>query len=223
MKRMMIGLMFGSFLAGSAALQARDQASQGSAAAGQAPRPAASAPAPQAPAPAATTPVAPQPAVSVPFPPDAKVAYVNMQYVVSESKMGKAGTDKLKALSDSKNAELVTKNRAVQALQQEIATNQSVWSSTVLAQKNADLTRMQNELQYLQQQRDTDMQTLNEQLLAEFGDKVLPLVEQIRAERGLWIIFSAGDGSNIAAAHAGLDLSQEVVNRLDATPAAATK
>jgi outer membrane protein len=151
----------------------------------------------------------------VPFPADAKVGFVNMQYVVSESKLGKAGTEKLKALSDSKNADLVAKNRAVQQLQQDIANNQSVWSSSVLSQKNADLTRLQNELQYLQQQRDTDMQTLNEQLLSEFGEKVLPIVEQIRSEKGLWIIFSAGDGSNIAAAHPGLDLSSEVVKRLD--------
>jgi outer membrane protein len=214
MKRMMIALALGSYLlTGSLA-----HAAQG--AAGQTPRPGTPA-APPATAPAASkpAPAAPQPAAAVPFPADAKVAYVNMQYVVSESKLGKSGTEKLKALADSKNTDLVAKNRAVQSLQQDIANNQSVWSSSVLAQKNADLTRMQNELQFLQQQRDTDMQTLNEQLLAEFGEKVLPIVEQVRAERGLWMIFSAGDGSNIAAAHAGLDLSQEVVNRLDASGA----
>jgi Skp family chaperone for outer membrane proteins len=212
MKRMMIALALGSYLlTGSLA-----HAAQG--AASQTPRPAT----PAAPPASQPAPAAPQPAAPVPFPADAKVAYVNMQYVVSESKLGKSGTEKLKALADSKNADLVAKNRAVQSLQQDIANNQSVWSSSVLAQKNADLTRMQNELQFLQQQRDTDMQTLNEQLLAEFGEKVLPIVEQVRAERGLWMIFSAGDGSNIAAAHAGLDLSQEVVNRLDASGATAS-
>ena len=39
--------------------------------------------------------------------------------------------------------------------------------------------------------------------------------EELRKERGLWIIFALGDNSNIAAAHAGLDLSAEIVKRLD--------
>ena len=46
---------------------------------------------------------------------------------------------------------------------------------------------------------------------------MLPIVEEVRMERGLWIIFALGENSNIAAAHAGLDLSGEIVKRLDAT------
>ena len=56
-----------------------------------------------------------------------------------------------------------------------------------------------------------------EQLLQNFQAKVLPIVEDLRKEKGLWIIFALGDNSNIAAAHAGLDLSWEVIKRLDAT------
>jgi hypothetical protein len=58
---------------------------------------------------------------------------------------------------------------------------------------------------------------LNTELLKSFQEQVLPLVEKLREERGLWIIFALGDNSNIAAAHAGLDLSAEIVKRLDAT------
>jgi outer membrane protein len=208
MKRMMIAIALGALVVGpSAAAAAAPQAS----AAKQAPSPA---------TPPATTTPAPAAPAAVPFPADARIGYVNMQYIVSESKLGKAGTDKLRQLSDSKNTELATKNRAIQQAQQEIQTNQSVWAPNVLAQKNADLAKMQNELQFLTQQRDTDMQTLNQQLLDEFGQKVLPIVEQVRAEKKLWMVFVTGDA--IAAAQPGLDLSDEVIKRLDAVAPTAT-
>jgi hypothetical protein len=44
----------------------------------------------------------------------------------------------------------------------------------------------------------------------------MPLVEEVRVEKDLWIIFALGQDSNIAAAHLGLDLSVELVKRLDA-------
>jgi outer membrane protein len=206
MKRMMIAIALGALMVGpSAAAAAAPQAS----AQKPATPPAATTPAPAAPAPAA-----------VPFPADARIGYVNMQYIVSESKLGKAGTEKLRQLSESKNTELASKNRAIQQAQQEIQTNQSVWAPNVLAQKNADLAKMQNELQFLTQQRDTDMQTLNQQLLDEFGQKVIPIVEQVRAEKKLWMVFVTGDA--IAAAQPGLDLSDDVIKRLDAVAPTAT-
>ena len=39
-----------------------------------------------------------KPPAPVPFPADAKVGYVDMQYVISESKLGKAGLEKIQAL-----------------------------------------------------------------------------------------------------------------------------
>ena len=54
------------------------------------------------------------------------------------------------------------------------------------------------------------------QLLQGFQEQVLPIVEEMRNEKGLWIVFALGENSNIAAAHAGLDLSAELVKRLDA-------
>ena len=55
----------------------------------------------------------------------------------------------------------------------------------------------------------------NQELLQDFQAKVLPVVETMRTERGLWMIFSLSRESGIAAAHAGLDLTAELVKRLD--------
>jgi Skp family chaperone for outer membrane proteins len=228
MTRMMIALFVGTLFVG---LQTPSYAAQ--AAAGRtgtaapatqtAPRPATpagqtpprpAAPAAQAPPTATPAPAGPVPG-SVPFPADAKVGYVNMQYIVNESQLGKSGQDKVKALVDRQNTDRAAKNQEIQKLQQEISSGASVLSQPVLAQKNSDLDRLTRQAQFDEQQRQADLQNLQDQLLDEFSQKVLPIVEQVRAEKNLWIIFTGGEGSNIAAIHPGLDLSAEVIKRLD--------
>ena len=60
-----------------------------------------------------------------------------------------------------------------------------------------------------------DFDALQSQLLDEFGQKVLPIVEAIRAERKLWFIFTTGEDSGLLAVAPAIDLSAEVVSRLD--------
>lgn len=174
---------------------------------------AAGAQAPTAPAPA-TPPAAAAPVAA--FPADARIGFVNLQAVVQTSQLGRAGQERLKALTDKKSAEIGEKNKEIQTLQQEIQSGQNVLAPAVLAQKNSDLERRNREMQFLQEQAQVDVDALQSQLLDEFGAKVLPIVEQVRAERNLWAVFTTGEGSGLAAINAALDLSAEVVRRLDA-------
>jgi outer membrane protein len=175
------------------------------------------APRPAAPAPATPVP-APVPAPApVAFPAEAKIGFIEMQTVVNSSRLGKAGQEQMKQLNDKKGAELTARNKQLQTLQQEVASGAGVLSAAVLTQKNAEIERMTRELQFMQEQAQADIQALQQQLLEDFGEKVLPIVEKIRVEKGLWVVFTLGDGSGVAAVHPGLDLSVEVVKRLDAT------
>jgi outer membrane protein len=167
-----------------------------------------------------TTPVAPAPkpaATPVPFPADAKVAYIDLQVVVRDSKLGKTGQESMKVLNDKLGAELAKKNKEIQALQDKMKTQQGVVSDTVYNGMVKDLERLGREAQFMQQDAQVQIDQKNAELLGDFQAKVLPIVEEMRKEKGLWIIFALGENSNIAAAHAGLDLSPEIVKRLDAT------
>ena len=168
--------------------------------------------------PAAPAPAAPKPAATpVPFPAEAKVAYIDLQVVVRDSKLGKAGQESMKVLNDKLAAALAVKNKEIQALQDKIKTQQGVVSDTVMNGMAKDLERLGREAQFMQQDAQVQIDQKNAELLQDFQVKVLPIVEEMRKEKGLWIIFALGENSNIAAAHAGLDLSGEVVKRLDAT------
>ena len=153
----------------------------------------------------------------IPFPADAKVAFLDLQAVVQQSKLGKQGRDEMQKLNDKLGAELAAKNKEIQALQEKMKTQQGVVSEAVYNNMGKELDRLTREAQFKQQDAQAQVDSLNQELLKSFQEKVLPVVEELRKERGLWIIFALGDNSNIAAAHAGLDLSAEIVKRLDAT------
>lgn len=160
-------------------------------------------------------PTTPKPVPVVPFPPDSKLAFVSMQTVVAESQLGKAGQKTMQTLQDKKAAEMTAKNKQIDTLKKEITSQQGVLSAPALQAKSTELDRLTRELQFAQQDAQAEVDSLNLQLLENFRDKVLPILDAIRNERGLWAIFSVQD-SGAAVWHPGLDLSMEVVKRLDA-------
>lgn len=175
----------------------------------QTPPPATQKPAAQLPMPSPT----PAP---VPFPEGAKVAFIDLQRIVGESALGKQGSDAMKALNDKLGADLAAKNKEIQALQDQIKTQQNVVSEAKMQEMTRNLDKLQRAAQFAQEDAQVQVNQLNQELLSGFQQKVLPIVEKLRDEKGLWIVFALGDQSNIAAAHAGLDLSAEVIKRLDA-------
>ena len=86
-----------------------------------------------------------------------------------------------------------------------------------------DLDRLQLDAQAAQQKANADEQNLNEDLLTDFSQKAMPVIEELRVEKDLWVILGVTEvGENgggqliVASANPGLDLSMEIVKRLDA-------
>jgi outer membrane protein len=180
-------------------------------------------PAQNPPVPAAPPPQLPTP--PVPFPVDAKIAFIDLQAIVAQSQIGKAGQKQMQALSEKKSADLADKTKKIQALQQEIQQQTTLLSPAALTAKNNELDRMQREFQFAQQDAQAEVENLNQQLMTGFQDKVLPIVDALGKEKNLHAVFVLDrDNTIVAYVHPGLDLTSEVVKRLDAKyPAAAIK
>lgn len=183
--------------------------------------PPAGAPKPQTPAqPPATPPTAAQPAPKpatppVPFPQDAKIAFIDINTIAATSAAGKEATKRLAALNDKKLAEINEKNKQLQAAQTKLNTGGAVLNDTARAQLEKEIDRMQRDIQFTQQNAQAEMQELQNDLQAEFQKRLLPVIEEVAKEKGLHAVFSVAD-SGAAYVHAGLNLSEEVVKRLDA-------
>ena len=142
--------------------------------------------------------------------------------VASNSVEGKAATAKLDELKKKKNTELVARGTVLKASQDKLQSGASVLSDQARATLEKDIERMQRDIQYAQQDAQTEVNELTEQLQTEFQLKLNPILEQIRIDKGLLMIFGYPD-SGIIAADTGLDLSAEVVKRFDAAAKAAPK
>ncbi|MBI4476150.1 MAG: OmpH family outer membrane protein [Acidobacteria bacterium] len=173
-------------------------------------------PAPQPPA-KPTVPVpTPPPQPLAPFPEGAKIAYVDVQRIASESVEGKAATTKLEALRTKKTNELNDKNKALQANQQKLQTQSSVLSPEASGQLQKEIEKQQVEIQRFTQDAQAEVQELQQDLMLEFQKKLFPVLGQVAAEKSLHVLLSAGDAGILWAAP-GLDITEDVVKRFDAS------
>jgi outer membrane protein len=151
-----------------------------------------------------------------PFPEGAKYAFVYLHLVAQNSSEGRAASTRIEELQKKKQAELQEKNKQLLAVQQKLQQGGTVLSDPARAQLEKDIERMQREIQFLQQNAQAEVQDLTQDLQEEFRVKLMPVIEQVGAERDLHIIFSAGDAGMIWA-NPGLDITQEIIRRLDAS------
>ncbi|HUF47036.1 MAG TPA: OmpH family outer membrane protein [Vicinamibacterales bacterium] len=160
---------------------------------------------PQAP-PAAAEPIA--------FPADAKIAFVNLQAVIQQSAFGKASSERIRKFDEEETAKLQAKNKEIEDLRAKVNTQRDLLSPDVLATMAKDIDVRTRTLQFEQEGYQVERERLNQELTGQFQLKVIPVVEEIRLARGLWMVFSVGD-AGLLAAHGGLDLTAEVIKALD--------
>jgi len=177
-------------------------------------------PKPTAPAAAAPAP-APEPAKPpAPFPEGAKFAFVDIGFVAANSAEGKASSARIQALQKKKSDELAEKNKSLQAAQTKLQQGGTVLSDSARSQLEKEIEKINRELQFAQQDAETEIRDLQTELQNGFQDKLNPVLEALRVEKGLMLIFSVRD-SGIIAGDPGLDLSAEVVKRFDTAQKAA--
>ena len=183
----------------------------------------AAAPAQTAPAPAPAQPPAPKP-----FPQGSKVAYVVLQRIANESADGRVATTRIQALQQKKAAELTNKQTQLAGLQAKLEKEGSVMSASAAADLQKQIEKINVEVQRFTQDAQAEVQELQQALQGEFQQRLEPVLQLVAQEMGLQFIFNGPD-AGLVWADAALDISGEVIKKLDsakpatAKPAAPTK
>ena len=186
-------------------------------------------PATQAPAtPAAQQPATPAPAPAQPpaprpFPEGAKIAYIDLQFIASNSVEGKTATVKIQEFTKKKTAELEAKQKALEALRSKLLQGGTVLSDQARSQMEKDIDKGTRELQYAQTDAQSEQKQLTDDLQNDFQTRLNPIIDVVAKEKGLHMVISIAD-SGAVWADTGLNISAEVMKRLDAqakTPASA--
>ena len=191
---------------------------------GQQPRPAQPAapqPRPAQPAPQAVVPT-PPPQPPAPFPEGAKIGLVNLQAIAQQSAEGKSAAARIQALATKKQTELAAKQKALTDSQTKLAQGGALLSDAARDQLQKDIDRMTVENQRAEQDAQQELNELQADLQNDFQRKLIPVLDQLRKDKGLHILLSAQDAGAIAI-EPGIDLTVEAVRRFDAaqTPAPA--
>jgi Skp family chaperone for outer membrane proteins len=162
--------------------------------------------------PPATPPPAPEP---IAFPAEAKIAFVNLQAVIQQSAFGKGSSERIRKFDEAETAKLQAKNKELDDLRAKANSQRDLLSPDALATLGKEIEFKARQLQFDQEGYQVERERLNQELTGQFQLKVIPLVEEIRKERGLWMVFSVAD-AGLLAAHGGLDLTADVIKLLDA-------
>ena len=177
------------------------------------PKPAAP-PAAQAPAPT-PAPAAPPAQPPAPFPAGAKIAFFNPQAVFQASADGRAAVTRVNALIQKKQTENADKAKLLQGNQQKLQTSGSVMNETARVQLEKEIEKQTKDAERFQQDAQAEINELQQEVQNEFVKKLSPIIEQLASEKGLHLVFNASE-SGIAWAAPGLDLTPDVIKKLDA-------
>ena len=177
-----------------------------------APKPAAPAQPPAAPAPAPAAVPAQPPA---PFPAGAKIAFFNPQAVFQASAEGRAAVTRVNALIQKKQTENADKAKLLQGNQQKLQTSGSVMNETARVQLEKEIEKQTKDAERFQQDAQAEINELQQEVQNDFVKKLSPIVEALAVEKGLHLVFNASE-SGIAWAAPGLDLTADVIKKLDA-------
>jgi outer membrane protein len=171
--------------------------------------------------PAAPAVNAPPPQPPAPFPVGAKIAFFQPEIAFQNSAEGKAALARVQALVQKKQNENADKAKQLQANQQKLQTSGSVMNEAARSQLEKEIERQQKEAERFQQDAQAEINELQQEVQNDFVKKLSPIIDALAAEKGLHLVFNAGQ-SGISWAAPGLDLTPDVIKRLDASKAPAT-
>jgi Skp family chaperone for outer membrane proteins len=162
-------------------------------------------------------PVTPQSAPA-PLPEGSRFAFVNLQVVFSESNLGKQGQDRWRAFTQKLFDGLTAKTKEIDGLSAKIKSQQNIVGQEVLMAWNKELQRLQREVEFAREDAQVQSEQLQGEVLADFEKQILPVIDTIRTERKLLAVFAVQNqsgGLTLLSAERGMDLSSEVVRRLN--------
>lgn len=172
--------------------------------------------------PAQNPPAQPQPPAPKPYPEGAKIAYVDLNKIAQLSAEGKAAASKVQEYEKKKLAEIQEKNKQIEEMRKKLEEGGNVMNEAARAQLQKDLDRAARELQFMQETAQAERAQLEQELNSDFLRKLNPIIQQVSEEKGLHFLFSIRDAGALWW-NTGLDLSDEVIKRLDASAKAPQK
>ena len=144
-----------------------------------------------------------------------KIAYINSQAIMTQTPGAQEAETQFTQEMQVYQAELQRLSEQVDSMVQQYEQQQLTLSPNVKTQREELIVQAQQNLQNRAQQLDQQMNQRQAELVQPVMDVINQVIDQIRIEGDYALIFDVAAGS-IIAADPSLDLTDEVVRRLQA-------
>jgi len=144
------------------------------------------------------------------------IAVIDVQRVVTESDPGKQALQKLKLLQDAKIDEGRALQQNLTALQEQMSKQRFTLSEERLADLSKQMEDGQILLQRFQDDAERELDEARRRELGGLEGRIIPVINQIGAERGFTLIFNKFQ-SGLVYADETVDITDDVIRRFNTT------
>lgn len=157
-----------------------------------------------------------------------KLAIINMQEVILQTRDGKQAVNDLKAKFAPKEQEFQKRSEDLQRKQDELRKTENTISEEKKAALSRDIDSMTKSLQRDTDDAREDVNQEQQKVLNELGGKIMQVLNKYSADKGLTMVFDvSGQPNNILFASSAVDITHDIIALYDQSapsgPAPASK
>lgn len=148
-----------------------------------------------------------------------KVGLINSQEILDKSAEGKRALAQVQA-ADKKYADDIAKlDETIKQLQNRLSTQRLTLTADAAVALQADIQKKQTERQRAVEDAARAMRELQARTFERIQNDLIPLIEQVRKDRGLDLVYDVVKGG-VVYFNQAIDLTGEIIKRYDALKAA---
>jgi len=145
-----------------------------------------------------------------------KMAVIDMQRVIAETKEGQAQIAELEKKYGPKQQEFQKRAADIQAKEDQLKKTQNTISEAAKASLEAEITRMKTSLQRDTTDAQTDSQEDEQKMLGDIGGKVVEVVKKYSMDNQIMIVFDlSSQPNNLVCCASAPDITRDVIAAYD--------
>jgi outer membrane protein len=144
-----------------------------------------------------------------------RIATVDVQQVILESKMGKKAKGKVEAERDLKQKELTAREEDASKLQKDLEKQSSILSEAARKEKQEAIDKKVRDLKRVYEDFNRDLQKKETELIRDLLKDITAVVRDYGKTKGYALIFEKGQ-SAILYSSDQIDITKEIIAALDA-------
>ena len=145
-----------------------------------------------------------------------RIGALSLSYVARNSKTARTAIAQVEDFEKKKSIEVESKAAELQKQQVELQKQSASMSPRAIADLQRAFDKSRLEFDRFAQDAQAEIEAMQSKFDAEFRIKLAPIVDQISKEKGLHFVFGIEQTSMVAWWSPAVDISEEVVKRLDA-------